>query len=43
MVMNFPNNLTKIENHTVCNGCWVSKDYYFDPGRLGLVSCISRN
>ena len=27
-----PNNLTKIENHKVCNGCWVSKDYVFDPG-----------
>jgi autotransporter strand-loop-strand O-heptosyltransferase len=27
-----PNNLTKIENHKVCNGCWVNKDYIFDPG-----------
>ena len=27
-----PNNLTKIENHKVCNGCWVNKDYVFDAG-----------
>jgi len=28
----FTNNLTKIENHKVCNGCWVNKDYVFDAG-----------
>ncbi len=27
-----PNNLTKIENYKVCNGCWVNKDYVFDAG-----------
>jgi len=27
-----PNNITKIENHDVCNNCWVSKEYTFDPG-----------
>ncbi len=27
-----PNNLTKIENHSVCNNCWVNKDYVFDTG-----------
>ena len=27
-----PNNLTKIENHSVCNNCWTNKDYIFDTG-----------
>ncbi len=27
-----PNNLTKIENYKVCNGCWVNKDYVLDAG-----------
>ena len=27
-----PDNLTKIENHTVCNNCWTNKNYVFDPG-----------
>ena len=27
-----PNNITKIENHDVCNNCWVSKEYTFDAG-----------
>tara|TARA_R110001592_G_scaffold2601_2_gene15045 strand:+ start:4525 stop:6816 length:2292 start_codon:yes stop_codon:yes gene_type:complete len=27
-----PNNLTKIENHSVCNNCWTKEDYIFDPG-----------
>ena len=25
-------NLTKIENHTVCNNCWVKEQFMFDPG-----------
>ena len=28
----FTHNLTKIENHSVCNNCWVSPSYVFDPG-----------
>jgi len=28
----FTNYLTKVENHSVCNNCWVKKDYNFDPG-----------
>ncbi len=28
----FTNKLTKIENNTVCNNCWVNKDFTFDPG-----------
>jgi autotransporter strand-loop-strand O-heptosyltransferase len=28
----FTNYLTKVENHSVCNNCWVEKDYNFDPG-----------
>ena len=28
----FTNNLTKVENNTVCNNCWVNKDFTFDPG-----------
>lgn len=27
-----PDNITKIENLKVCNGCWVNKDYVFDAG-----------
>ena len=27
-----PNNITKVENLKVCNGCWVNKDYVFDAG-----------
>ncbi len=28
----FTNYLTKIENHSVCNSCWVNKNYSFDAG-----------
>ena len=28
----FTHNLTKIENHSVCNNCWVSKELVFDAG-----------
>ena len=28
----FTNKLTKVENNTVCNNCWVNKDFTFDPG-----------
>jgi autotransporter strand-loop-strand O-heptosyltransferase len=28
----FTNKLIKIENNSVCNNCWVNKDYIFDPG-----------
>jgi len=28
----FTNNLTKIENNSVCNNCWVSPTHIFDPG-----------
>ena len=28
----FTSYLTKIENNSVCNNCWVSKDYTFDAG-----------
>ena len=28
----FTHNLTKIENNSVCNNCWVSPTYVFDPG-----------
>ena len=28
----FTNKLTKIENNSVCNNCWVSKDFIFDAG-----------
>ena len=28
----FTHHLTKIENNTVCNNCWVNKNHTFDPG-----------
>jgi autotransporter strand-loop-strand O-heptosyltransferase len=28
----FTQNITKIENNSVCNNCWVNKEYIFDPG-----------
>ena len=28
----FTHNLTKIENNSVCNNCWVNPKYTFDPG-----------
>ena len=28
----FTNKLIKIENNSVCNNCWVNKDYIFNPG-----------
>ena len=28
----FTHNLTKIENNSVCNNCWVSPKHVFDPG-----------
>lgn len=28
----FTQNLTKIENNSVCNNCWVSKEFVFDAG-----------
>lgn len=28
----FTHNLTKIENNSVCNNCWVSSKHVFDPG-----------
>ena len=24
--------MLKVENHSVCNNCWVNKDYVFDTG-----------
>jgi autotransporter strand-loop-strand O-heptosyltransferase len=28
----FTQNITKIENNSVCNNCWINKEYVFDPG-----------
>jgi autotransporter strand-loop-strand O-heptosyltransferase len=28
----FTKNLTKLEDHSVCNSCWVKKEVNFDPG-----------
>ena len=27
-----PNNITKVENHSVCNNCWVHENFVFDAG-----------
>ena len=28
----FTKNLTKLEDASVCNNCWIKKEFTFDPG-----------